>query len=286
MYNTPQFVRGRGFRSIISYSNVRTFSSSRVACRMLNRYGVDGRKRVHDPSVVTEKVPPPKKRKTSLSVFEKLSFEIKSPRLENLELLIGDTLSLIAFCTYKQISAIALSPSFPGWLAPLHFSPNRFLEFFSFTVTMLGTWISAALFVGAYKSDAASSVPTALSRVSRAWIAGMPIAASQLVLLTAAEDGRLVGEEGWAELLPLAASGPGEPFVTAAGVLGLLAVWRSFYAIFLDVSCFLSIDGARYSREEDERHFWYAIKCASVLGLSSCIILHSLSYLYGESMRW
>lgn len=50
----------------------------------------------------------------------------------------------------------------------------------------------------------------------------MPVAAAQLVLLTAAEDAALVGDEGFASALPLAASGPGEPFVTAAGVLGLM----------------------------------------------------------------
>lgn len=55
------------------------------------------------------------------------------------------------------------------------------------------------------------------------WLLAMPVAAAQLVLLTAAEDGALVGDEGWASALPLAASGPGEPFVTAAGVLGARA---------------------------------------------------------------
>lgn len=55
------------------------------------------------------------------------------------------------------------------------------------------------------------------------WLVTMPVAAAQLVLLTAAEDGSLVGDEGFASALPLAASGPGEPFVTAAGVLGELA---------------------------------------------------------------
>lgn len=52
------------------------------------------------------------------------------------------------------------------------------------------------------------------------WLISMPVAAAQLVLLTAAEDAALVGDEGWASRLPLAATGPGEPFVTAAGVLG------------------------------------------------------------------
>lgn len=42
----------------------------------------------------------------------------------------------------------------------------------------------------------------------------------QLVLVTALEGRSLVGTEDWADALPLAASGVGEPFVTAAGVLG------------------------------------------------------------------
>jgi len=29
-------------------------------------------------------------------------------------------------------------------------------------------------------------------------------------------------------------TGAGEPFVTAAGVLGLMAVWRAFYTVYLD----------------------------------------------------
>lgn len=59
----------------------------------------------------------------------------------------------------------------------------------------------------------------------------MPVAAAQLVLVTAAEDKALVGDFGFASALPLAASGPGEPFTTAAGVLGLMAIWRCFYAV-------------------------------------------------------
>lgn len=61
---------------------------------------------------------------------------------------------------------------------------------------------------------------TPRSRTCRMWLISMPVAAAQLVLLTAAEDATLVGDEGFASVLPLAASGPGEPFVTAAGVLG------------------------------------------------------------------
>ena len=52
--------------------------------------------------------------------------------------------------------------------------------------------------------------------------ASYQVAAAQLVISTAAESGSLIGDEGWVVSLPLAASGPGEPFATAAGVLGLM----------------------------------------------------------------
>lgn len=41
-----------------------------------------------------------------------------------------------------QITAIIFLPNFPGWLAPLAFNPVRFLEFFSFAATLLGTWVA------------------------------------------------------------------------------------------------------------------------------------------------
>jgi len=42
-----------------------------------------------------------------------------------------------------QITAIIFLPNFPGWLAPLAFNPTRFLEFFSFAATLLGTWVAS-----------------------------------------------------------------------------------------------------------------------------------------------
>ena len=44
---------------------------------------------------------------------------------------------------HPQITALIFLPSFPGWLAPLAFNPVRFLEFFSFAATLLGTWVAS-----------------------------------------------------------------------------------------------------------------------------------------------
>lgn len=44
----------------------------------------------------------------------------------------------------------------------------------------------------------------------------------------------LVGDVNFASAMPLAASGIGEPFVTASGVLALMTLWRCVYSLYLD----------------------------------------------------
>lgn len=53
----------------------------------------------------------------------------------------------------------------------------------------------------------AADLPTALARVSFTWLVSQPVAAAQLVLVTAAEGRSLVGATSFASVLPLAASG-------------------------------------------------------------------------------
>lgn len=199
-----------------------------------------------------------------------------------MELLIGDCLCLLCFALYKQITAIIFLPNFPGWLAPLAFNPVRFLEFFSFAATLLGTWVATGLLTGGYRFAATADLQAALSRTCRMWLICMPVAAAQLVLLTAAEDAALVGDEGFASALPLAASGPGEPFVTAAGVLGLMCVWRAFYAAYLDIYSFGKLSANGRSREQDMRHFADSLRGAMLLSLACCAVLQLLGGLVGE----
>jgi hypothetical protein len=201
---------------------------------------------------------------------------------QNRELLVADILLLVAFSVYKQLTAIILCRTFPGWLAPLSFNPSRILELLSFAGTLTGTWLAVGLLVGAYRTDATSDVPTALFRASLTWLVSMPVAAAQLVLLTAAEGGVLVGGEGFASALPLAASGPGEPFVTAAGILGLMTVWRAYYTTYLDVFNWRNAAGKRLNRYDDMRHFADALRAAALLSLAGCVILTALGQLVGE----
>lgn len=52
-----------------------------------------------------------------------------------------------------------------------------------------------------------ADIRSALRKVSEVWLISMPVAACQLVLLTAAEGQALVGTDLFASSLPLAASG-------------------------------------------------------------------------------
>lgn len=203
-------------------------------------------------------------------------------RMQNTELLVGDCLCLLAFALYKQITALIFLPNFPGWLAPLAFNPVRFLELFSFAATLMGTWVASGYLTGGYRYTATSDMRAAVSRTCFMWLVTMPVAAAQLVLLTAAEDVALVGDEGFAAALPLAASGPGEPFVTAAGVLGVMACWRAFYASYLDINSFRSMDAVRRDRQRDMETFADSLRAAMLLSLACCAVLQSLGGLVGE----
>jgi hypothetical protein len=147
------------------------------------------------------------------------------------DLLIGDTLMLVSFCIYKQLMAIVLSPSFPGWLAPLHFDTTRCVELLGFTVTVAGTWVACSMLNGDYDRVAGSAFPVmphmrldvsnsscfnhaclhadmqqALAKTCRTWLTSTPVMAAQLVLVTAAESGSLVLDEQFTEALPLVLS--------------------------------------------------------------------------------
>ncbi|KAG2482973.1 hypothetical protein HYH03_018150 [Edaphochlamys debaryana] len=160
---------------------------------------------------------------------------------------------MVNFCLYKQITAIVLSPSFPGWMAPLDLDPTRFAEFAGFAATLTGTWLAAGLMTGAYRTSSTSDLPSALRCASVTWLLAMPVAAAQLVIATAGESGVLVGDENWADSLPLAASGIGEPFVTASGVLALMTLWRCVYALYLDP---FSARGLGFRRQQFMRELY------------------------------
>ncbi|KAI8104927.1 hypothetical protein M9435_000101 [Picochlorum sp. BPE23] len=65
------------------------------------------------------------------------------------------------------------------------------------------------------------------------WLVSMPVDASWLVLVASQENGVLVGEQGWADTLPLAVSGLFEPWVSAVQIVVGLAIFEFIVIQFL-----------------------------------------------------
>lgn len=206
---------------------------------------------------------------------------VRALHIDNRELVTGDTLVLTAFCLYKQITAIILHPRFPGWSAPLHFNYVRFEEFAAFAVTICGAWVLSCLLTDGYTLSSTANIPAALRRVVAAWAVSMPVAACQLVITTASESHALVGELAFADHLPLAASGPAEPLATAAGILGLMAVWRTFYTTQLDLWNYRAFDGSPIDRRQDIAHLGQALRSTALIMLAATICISILDYMVG-----
>lgn len=74
----------------------------------------------------------------------------------NQEMLIGDNVALVTFCLYKQILALILSPTFPGWTAPLSFNVTNFEEFLGMVVTVTCTWTISSYLSADYERTTTS----------------------------------------------------------------------------------------------------------------------------------
>ena len=77
-------------------------------------------------------------------------------------------------------------------------------------------------------------------------------------------------------------AGPGEPFVSAAGILGLMACWRAFYCTYLDVWNYNSWSGGRLDRISDMLHFRESLRSALFVSIAFCIVVQFLRSSIGE----
>lgn len=201
--------------------------------------------------------------------------------VENEELLVGDVLVLFSFCSCKQIFSIINSPHFPGVLAPLKFHPERFIEFMSFSLTVCSTWVAVSLLSGGYSLRTAERLHSLLKNMLFVWLVSMPVDASWLVLVASQENGVLVGEQGWADTLPLAVSGLFEPWVSAVQVCGVMGFWRAIYGTYLETVSFRTM--RMYDKEEDERNFESAVQIILGLVVFEFVVIQFLSKFHQSS---
>ena len=140
-----------------------------------------------------------------------------------------------------------------------------------------------SVLLDSYKYKTTGDVQRTLVSTSWVWLLSMPISASQLVILTAVEDKALIGTEAWARHLPLSATGPGEPFVTAASILAVMSIWRAFYAAYIDISAFMRVRGIE-SKEKEQESFVLSLFVVAGIAVSELLLLHhfQVSLLYKE----
>lgn len=197
--------------------------------------------------------------------------------IENEELLIGDIVVLLSFCCLKQIDAIVTAPDFPGWTAPLEFRYERWVEFSSFLIATMATFCTATYLTGGYTKSSASSVSRLVENCAFVTFITCLMLAAQLVIGVASENASFVGLEGWDDVLPLAARGIGEPWVSAAQLLGVSTGWRVIWYFFVDTSWFLRFPDRLNAYKEAERGVLEeAAKVAAGLALVSFVILRIL----------
>jgi hypothetical protein len=202
----------------------------------------------------------------------------KNPKqvVENEELLIGDIVTLLSFCTVKQIDAIVTAPDFPGWTAPLEFRYERWIEFSSFLIATIATFTTVSFLTGGYARSQSSSMSRLVENCAFVSFITCLMLASQLVIGVASENASFVGLSGWDEVLPLAARGIGEPWVTAAQIIGVTTGWRVIWYFFVDTSSFLKLGRLNAYKETERGVLEDAAKCTAALMVTSLVLLRLL----------
>ncbi len=137
--------------------------------------------------------------------------------------------------------------------------------------------MSVSYLTQGYSLKTSERLKSLIENAFYAWLISMPVDGSWLVVTASMENGSLVGETGWHDTLPLAARGIGEPWVTAAQILGLVCVWRSFYGTFLETSSFRTMDYLSKSREKDVENFVSTGIIVSCIATVEFLILHVLT---------
>lgn len=61
-----------------------------------------------------------------------------------------------------------------------------------------------------------------------------------------------------------------------------MAVWRAFYATYLDIYNFRTAAGTKLDRDKETQHFADSLKSAVILALGGCVVIEVLNNMVGE----
>ena len=99
------------------------------------------------------------------------------PEIDDAELLAGDVTVLWLFALTQKIASVAVSSTFPGWLAPVSVQPASLAGFIGESAWLIATWTFVSALSGAYQLRATGAASeegemrAAVTGAAAAWVA-------------------------------------------------------------------------------------------------------------------
>ena len=99
------------------------------------------------------------------------------PEIDDAELLAGDVTVLWLFALTQKIASVAVSSTFPGWLAPVSVQPASLAGFIGESAWLIATWTVVSALSGAYRLRATGAASeegemrAAVAGAAAAWLA-------------------------------------------------------------------------------------------------------------------
>lgn len=143
------------------------------------------------------------------------------PEIDDAELLAGDVTVLWLFALTQKIASVAVSSTFPGWLAPVSVQPASLAGFIGESAWLIATWTVVSALSGAYRLRATGAASeegemrAAVAGAAAAWIAWCLPAAAGLAWFQTSTGLR-----------------PSFPVgVTLGTALGVMISWRAYVKV-------------------------------------------------------
>ena len=170
------------------------------------------------------------------------------PRVEDSDLLAGDVAVVWLFALTQKTASVALSPSFPGWLAPVAVDPESLAGFLGESTWLATTWIVVSAAIGGYELETdgvlgreEGEMREAVKGAALAWLVWAPVA--------------LFGLRCFERATGLRASFPAG--VTLGTVLGVMIAWRAFAKV-VGLMGWWRPGRVKGEREDDDWAFLFA----------------------------
>ena len=170
-----------------------------------------------------------------------------SPRIDDVDLLVGDMTVLWIFALFQKTSSVVLSETFPGWLAPVTVDPASFASFLGESAWLISTWGAVATVLGAYELEEdvlgkeEGEMREAVKGATITWAAWCLPAGGGVLWLS--------------HIAGLRSSFP--PGVTLGTALGVMIAWRAYAKVIGLLGWWRADREVKSPKEEDDWNFLY-----------------------------